>query len=337
MGVGLPVSVFSHTALVVVGLLSLNIAEPFEPPIIESIAVEIVPITDFSNIRLGSLDSEIIETQTPSLVDTPIPAELAERTGNTEEDQVKPLDSENITPAPTEQTAPEPVPEPDPIPDPEPRPEPVPEPQPEPDPQPIPDPEPRPVEPTPEIDPIETPPEPELVSPDPEPDTPAIAAPQPVVRTASLQQQREDYARKQREEAAAREADRVSAIANAEETRGGTTGTGGQATTGTASGQSATLTRSEQDALAAQMRGCWRLLPGEIDSGESVRLLVSLNRDGSVKGTPKVLSSIASPMQGSIARAAQRAVLGCGPYRLAAEKYASWNEVDVTFKPSDLS
>ncbi|MCF6302982.1 MAG: hypothetical protein L3J13_07255 [Devosiaceae bacterium] len=335
MRIGLPVSVFSHTALIAVGLMSLNFSEPYEPPFVESIAVEIVPITEFSNIRLGSLESEVIETQTPSLVDTPIPAELAERTGNTEEDQIKPIDSDNVTPAPTEQSAPEPVPEPDPIPEPEPLPEPEPQPEPEPEPVVEPTPEPEPAQPEPEPEPVVEP-EPELIAPAPEPIEPAIAAPLPVVRTASVEQAREDYAKRQREEAA-READKVSEIINAEETRGGTTGTGGQATTGTSTGQSATLTRSEQDALAMQMRGCWRLLPGEIDSGESVRLLVELNRDGSVNGTPRVMTNITSPIQGSIARAAQRAVLGCGPYRLAPEKYANWRQVDVTFRPSDLS
>lgn len=332
MRVGLPVSVFSHTALIAVGLMSLNFAEPLEPTIIESISVEIVPITEFSNIRAGSLDSEIIETDTPSIVDTPVPAELAERTGNTEENQIKPQDSDNITPAPTEQTAPEPVPDPDPVPEPDPEP---------PTPADIPDLEPI-IEPTPDPIPVaeDTPPEPVDIKPEIIADVPAevepvVAAPQPVVRTASLDQQRQDYARRQREEAA-READKISEILNAEESRGGTTGTGGQATTGTETGQSATLTRSEQDALASQMRGCWRLLPGEIDSGESVRLLVDLNRDGSVNGTPRVMTTISTPMQGSIARAAQRAVLGCGPYRLAAEKYASWSQVDVTFRSSDL-
>ena len=124
---------------------------------------------------------------------------------------------------------------------------------------------------------------------------------------------------------------------NAEESRGATTGEGGQATLGKPTGQAATLTRSEQDALAAQMRQCWRLLPGEIDSGLSVRLMVDLNRDGTVIGTPRVTTSITSPILGSIARAAQRAVLQCGPYRLAVEKYAEWKQIDVTFKSSDLS
>ncbi len=326
MRVGLPVSVFSHTALIALGLVGLNFAEPLEPRPIEAISVDIVPITEFSNVRIGSLESEVVETLTPSLVETPDPGELAQPTGNTEEDQIKPLDGDEASSTPTEQTAPEPVP-------PAPESPPVPDAQPDPPPEPV---EVPPQEPPaqPPV-PVEQPPAPAEVVSDPvEPSEPAPVAPTPV-RSASIARLREDFARRQREEAA-READRASAIVNAEETRGATTGQGGQATTGAPTGQSATLTRSEQDALAAQMRRCWRLLPGEIDSGESVRLLVELNRDGSVKGTPRVLSNITTSIQGSIARAAQRAVLGCGPYRLAPEKYANWSQIDVTFRSSDM-
>ncbi len=328
MRVGLPVSIFSHSALIIAGLIGLNFAEPFDPGVIESISVEIVPISEFSNIRVGSLESEIIDTQTPSIVDTEIPPELAQPAGNTEIDQVTPTDSDTVTPAPTEQSAPEPVP--DPSPDPEP--EPVPEVQPEPVVEP--EPEPAPVEEPPVEEPVEVVPEIATEAPDPVEATPT--PPAPVVRTANLAQLREELVRRQQRDAA-READKISEIINAEDTRGATTGEGGQATLGSPTGRAATLTRSEEDALVAQMRQCWRLLPGEIDSGQSVRLMVNLNRDGSVNGTPRVLTNITTPIQGSIARAAQRAVLGCGPYRLAEEKYANWKEIDVTFRPGDLS
>ena len=327
MRVGLPVSIFSHSAVIIAGLLTINFSEPLEPSIVESIAVDIVPISEFSNIRVGSLESEIIDTQTPSIVDTEIPPELAQPAGNTQVDQVTPTDSNIVTPAPTVQSAPEPVPDPSPVPEPEP----VPETQPEPVVEPVPAPAPvaeRPVE-----EPTEV--VPEVATENPDPPEPLPAAPQPVVRTANLQQIREEFVRRQQRDAA-READRISEIINAEETRGATTGEGGQATLGSPTGRAATLTRSEEDALVAQMRQCWRLLPGEIDSGESVRLMVRLNRDGSVNGIPRVLTNITTPIQGSIARAAQRAVLGCGPYRLAVEKYASWKEIDVTFRPGDL-
>ncbi len=325
MRVGLPVSIFSHTALIIAGLVSFNISDRLRPRMFETISVAIVPVTEFSNVRAGSLESEIVDTMTPSIVDTEIDPVLAQPAGNTEVDQVTPIDSQNATPAPTVQSAPEPVPDPVPVPEPDP----------------VPQASPEPVVPV-EAPSVQEPPaeqrasEPELAVPDPRPQNTAPPPPQPVVRTAALQQMREEFVRRQQREAA-READKISEIINAEETRGAVTGEGGQATLGAPDGRSATLTRSEQDALVAQMRQCWRLLPGEIDSGESVRLMVRLNRDGTVIGTPRVLTNITTPIQGSIARAAQRAVLGCGPYRLAPEKYAEWKEIDVTFRPGDLT
>ncbi len=330
MRVGLPVSVFSHGAVIAVGLLSLNMAPPLAPPPLEAISVDIIPVTEFSNIRAGALDSEIVDTQTPSIVDTLEPAQLAEPTGNTPQDQATPLATDKVTPAPTEQTAPDPVPEPIPVPEPAlaPQPEPAPVETPEPDPAP----EPAPVEAEPQ--PQSTAQEQVVTSETQTPLDPVEPAPQPVTRTAALDKIRADYEQRQHEEAA-RAAERVSDIINSEQSRGATTGQGGQATLGTSAGQSATLTRSERDALVAQMRRCWNLLPGEIDSGLSVRLLVELNRDGSVIGTPRVITGITSTMLGSISRAAQRAVLGCGPYLLAVEKYAQWKQIDVTFKASD--
>jgi len=330
MRVGLPVSVFSHSAVIAVGLLSLNVAPPLEPPPIEAISVDIIPITEFSNIRAGALDSEIVDTQTPSIVETPEPAQLAEPTGNTPQDQATPLATDQVTPAPTEQTAPDPVPEPILVPEPAPTPKPEPVPVETLEPEPAPAPEPAPVEAEPQTAPRE-----EVIASETQtPLDPVEPAPQPVMRTASLAKIRADYERRKHEEAA-RAADRASDIINSEQSRGATTGQGGQTTLGTPAGQSATLTRSERDALVAQMRQCWRLLPGEIDSGLSVRLLVELNRDGSVVGTPRVVTSITSAMLGSISRAAQRAVLGCAPYSLAAEKYTQWKQIDVTFKASD--
>lgn len=334
MRTGLSVSLFSHTAIIAAALLSLSFGERLDPPLEDAIAVDLVPVTEFSNVRVGSLESDVVETPTPSVVETEIPAELAQPTGNTEENQATPIDAERPTPAPTEQTAPEPepapTPEPEPEPEPTPPPEPAPVPEPEPEPEPVPEPEP---EPAPEPEPIPEPtPEPE---PEPEPE-PQEVAPQPVVRTAALQQLRESYAAQQREEQQQREADRVSDIINAEQSRGAVTGEGGQQSLGRPTGQAATLTQSEEAALAAQMRACWRLLPGEIESGLTVDLRVNLNQDGSVATTPRLLTNPSSSMHGSIARAAQRAVLECGPYRLPAEKYAQWAEVEVQFRASDV-
>ncbi|MHB1101479.1 MAG: hypothetical protein ACYC0C_01590 [Devosia sp.] len=351
MRAGLTVSTIAHAGLIVLIIVGVGMTKPLEPTPVESIAVDLVTIEEFANIRAGTLDSKIIETETPSVVEDDTPAELAQPTGNTEQDQPTPEDTPTPTPAPTRQTAPEPVPQPEPVeePVPEPVPEPAVQPEPQPEPEPIPEPEPAPVE-----------QEPALATPQVSPE-PAEVAPQPVMRTASLDQKRADFKKQQeaekkrkeeeakkkkeeerikeakrQEDEAARLADDISDIINAEESRGATTGEGGTPTVGKPTGQAARLSQSETDALVAQMRRCWNLLPAEIDSGLSVRLLVELNRDGSVSGSPQVLEQDGSATGISIARQAVTAVRKCGPYQLAAEKYEDWRQVDVTFRANDL-
>lgn len=340
MRAGIVASVVSHVALITLGVVGLSSVQSLEPEQIESIAVELVPIEAFSNIRVGTEESDIIETDAPSVVETPDPAQLAERTGNTEEDQPNPQDTDRATPAPTVQTAPQPQSQSDPTPEPDlqvAEAEPQPEPEAAPDPTPTPDPQP-------------VTPDPVLSATPDAAEEPKESAPQPVIKTASIDQKRAEFKRKQEEKAKqraaerakreadkAKDADRVSDIINAEKSRGATTGVGGQASAGKASGQAARLTQSEQAALAAQMLKCWNppLAALSLD-GIRVRLIVDLNRDGSVAGTPRVVSALTSPVLETTARAAQRAVLRCGPYKLAAEKYDEWRQVDVTFDPRDL-
>ena len=111
MRTGLVVSSTAHVGLIALLVVGIGFGRPVEPPAQESIAVDLVPIEEFSNIRLGSLDSTIDETETPSAVDSETPAELARPTGNTAEDQPTPENSDTVTPAPTQQTAPAPPPE----------------------------------------------------------------------------------------------------------------------------------------------------------------------------------------------------------------------------------
>jgi len=343
MRAGLVVSFVAHTGLIALGLVSLSNVHPLTPEEIESISIELVPIEAFSNIRVGTLESDLIETEAPSVVDTPVPAQLAERTGNTQEDQANPQDTDRVTPAPTIQTAPPPEVRPTPDPDPEAEPAPFVEPEPAPEPETAP-------QTAPDPEPLPEAPEPVLVVEPAAASEPKLVAPQPVVRTASIDQKREDFKRRKAEEAKrqaeerarenaekAQEADRISSIINAEESRGATTGTGGQASAGAPTGQAARLTQSERDVLAAQMRKCWNPpLAALSEAGLTVRVLVDLNRDGSVEGTPKILSAITSSVAETTARAAQRAVLRCAPYQLASEKYEEWQQIDVTFDPRDV-
>ena len=147
MRTGVTVSVVAHIAIIGIGLVNLGFAEPLTP-IENAIAVDLVPVSEFNNIRMGSLDSEIVETETPSIVEDDQPAELAQPTGNTEQDQPEPSEADIPTPAPVTNTAPEPEaappPEPEPVPEPTPEPEPAPPPEPAPAPEPEPQPAPAP-------------------------------------------------------------------------------------------------------------------------------------------------------------------------------------------------
>uniref|UniRef100_UPI002AFDDED9 hypothetical protein n=1 Tax=Devosia sp. TaxID=1871048 RepID=UPI002AFDDED9 len=349
-----------------------GLTEPMTP-VVESISVELVPIEDYSNIRAGQLTSQIVETDTPSIVEDDQPAELAQPTGNTEQDQVTPSPADIPTPAPVTNTAPAPeaVPEPEPEPTPEPEPAPTPEPPPPPEPQPEPVPEPAPappVPPTPQTRPAPAPtptptpapqpePEPEP-EPDPTPAPPAVQAPKPAQRPSNLEQKRREFAeaeRKKREEeerrrtaaAAAQQAPRpqpnkqldaaladdISAIINNDRTTGGTTGRGGSPTLGDTTGTSARLSQSAIDGLVARIKTCWNLLPSDINSGLNVTLSVSMNPDRTVAGT-RVVSADPSPAGGAIARAAQRAVTQCGPYEmLSADAYNEWRQIEVELRP----
>ncbi|MCF4099690.1 cell envelope integrity protein TolA [Maritalea mediterranea] len=343
MRLGITISAVSHAALIAVGLMSFGQADAFDPQEIEAIPIELVPIEEFSNIRQGSLDSNVIETETPSAVDTETPAELAQPTGNTEEDQPTPKDTPEPSPAPTDNSAPEPTPPTPPTPAPTPEPvEPATQPE-EPAPS-VPEPV---EEPTPE--PVEEPVEQYVASDEPAAE-PTPVPPSPPAATSAVEKARQAFAAQeaerkrlaeaQRAEEAKKseEADKISDIINKEDSRGGTTGDGGQKTAGKTTGTAARLTQSERAALAAQMRKCWNPPISALDvDGLTVRLLVDLNRDGSVAGTPQVLDiSVTGQVGQATASAAQRAVRRCGPYQLAAEKYEEWRQVDVTFDPRDI-
>jgi hypothetical protein len=107
---------------------------------------------------------------------------------------------------------------------------------------------------------------------------------------------------------------------------------------GRPTGQASRLTQSEQDALAGAMRRCWNPPMAAMSTdGLTVRLLVSLNQNGSVNGQPQILTAITDDLVRSTALAAQRAVQQCGPYTmLPPDKYEEWRQVDVTFDPRDL-
>jgi colicin import membrane protein len=200
MKTGVAVSAVSHAALLAIVLMGFGSAKELQPQTVESISVDLVPVTDVASIRAGTLKSDVVETETPSIVKDDKPAELAQPTGNTEKDQPKPEATATPTPAPTTNAAPEP--QPDPVPDPAPRPaaQPAPaNPAPRPEPQPeAPAAPPPPAEPAPapKPDPQPVNPAPELATPTEAP-TPQDVAPQPAVRVANLEEKRAAFAKQQ--------------------------------------------------------------------------------------------------------------------------------------------
>lgn len=160
-----------------------------------------------------------------------------------------------------------------------------------------------------------------------------------VADAAAAQAKKEADAKKQalaeQAQSAAKVADEISSLINNEKTTGAKTGQGGTPTAGKATGKAAALTRGEMDAFSAQVRQCFHLLPNEIESGLGAHLLVNMNADGTVVGTPQITAADPSSIGQSIARAGQRAVLECGPYNkiLPAAKFAEWKQIDLELDP----
>jgi colicin import membrane protein len=341
MKAGVTTSALAHAALLIIAIVGLGSAKPLEPEVVESIAVDLVPISDITNIRQGSLDSKVVETETPAVVKTETPAEVAQKTGNTEQDQPTPEETAKATPAPVVNTAPKPVEAP------QPKPEPEPDPTPTPAPQPV-------AAPTPEPAPQEAQPQQEVAAETPSaaPATqvapmPALrpaqlqkapVKPQPVQKTAEVTPKKADTPKKQTEQAktqpkeSAKIADQVAELINNEKSRGATTGAGGDPTLGKTTGRSATLTQSQLDGLVAQIKGYMNVPAGAAEAGITAQLRFSLDAAGNVIGTPDIISSGGTTLERALASAAQRAVMRCGPYAMAPSQ-----EVQATFDPRELT
>ena len=113
------------------------------------------------------------------------------------------------------------------------------------------------------------------------------------------------------------------------------------------SARSRPMTLSEIEAVRRQIRRqiqpCWNFPVGTRDAG-SLRVLIRiwLNRDGSVRGEPKVLDQarFAGDLRfRAAAEAGLRAVKNprCSPLRLPPEKFDQWKVLTIDFDPSKLS
>lgn len=106
---------------------------------------------------------------------------------------------------------------------------------------------------------------------------------------------------------------------------------------GLPSGSAATLSQSEIDALRAQIQACWNPPAGVVDAKELiVRIRLQLREDGSLSANPTLLNHGSNSLFQIAAESAMRAIKRCQPYKLPIAKYSIWRDVEVTFDPREM-
>lgn len=110
---------------------------------------------------------------------------------------------------------------------------------------------------------------------------------------------------------------------------------------GAAEGRDRINSASEEQMLLGKIRSrisqCWNIQAGMEGAAALIPVVeFQLNRDGSVRGMPRVVNNQPSPAFQSAADAALRAVIECQNYDLPAEKYDMWEIVRVRFDPSQM-
>ncbi|MEP3467955.1 MAG: hypothetical protein ABJN82_00065, partial [Marinobacter alexandrii] len=132
MRAGLIASLVGHTTILVWGIVALPDAESFTVPQVESLPVDLIPVEEFTQLRLGEKTAEIrdVAALQPSETPNEEPPQPADKPGESQVEQPTPPTAQP-EPAPAPEPAPQPTSEPEPAPTPEPVPtaEPLPEPQ----------------------------------------------------------------------------------------------------------------------------------------------------------------------------------------------------------------
>jgi len=93
------------------------------------------------------------------------------------------------------------------------------------------------------------------------------------------------------------------------------------------------VARDVSDYLMKEIQACWNM-PQNTTSVARVR--ISLNKDGSLAGPPKILDPV-TPRREKVAEAAVRAIARCAPFPGLipyAAHYDLWRDVVLTFNPA---
>jgi len=302
---GVTISALGHGAVLLWALVSF--ARPFEVKSAESMPIDIVSADEFSQMMAGAKKAP--KAPEPK----PVVEKLAE--AKPVEDLTAKVDKTEVKAAVETPPTPEPTPK-----QPDPKPAAAP-PQPKTEAK-APDKK----EPEQKIDPIAT----ALKKDDAKkPEKKAAATPQPLPPKPTPQPPKFDP----RQVAALldkRDAKRVAATGSA---------LNANATLGALSGNSASLSQSEIDALRRRLMDLWSP-PAGVQNPEElvVRIRVRLAPDGRIVGNPQVLSGGSSALFQASRESAIRAIYRGQPFdMLRPEHYELWKEIDLTFDPRDLA
>ena len=332
----------AHALVLGAVLFSFAAPSPLDAPALDVVPIAIVPVEDVSRAVQG--DAEAPLAPKPAIKPTVRPprAEPAQNVGDTDIDKPAP-EAPKVEAPPKEIAAPPPPPPPA-------KPEPVkakakPEPAPEPEPKKlslldrtfVPTARPAPPEAKPQPKP-----EPEPKKVEAKPDDSAKKA-EAEKRKAEAKKVADAKAKAKADAEAKAKADQIKALLDKQKAAaGGAKRSETAAARGTKKGKAAKLSRSETDALLAQLGGCFSVAAvGGIDpSSLQARVEFELKPDGTLDGRPRIVSS-AGPdprSQKSFARAALRAVKKCGRsgFDMPSEKYERWREVGINFSLADM-
>ncbi len=307
MKVSLAISAVGHAAVLLWGLITFT-AKPLDAPPSEPMPVDIMSVSEFTQMQAGAKNAPKTETPKPLVEKVAEPKPV-------ENQNAKVVEKQEIVTASTQVTPPEPKP-------PEPKkatPAP-PEARHEQKPK-----EPEKKEPPPKNDPIA-----EALKKDetkkPEPKKAETKAPAPPKK-------QQTFDPKQIEKRLAlldkRDPQRLAA---AGETINSFTGLG------TTSGTSVRLSMSELDAFRAKVESCWKLPGGAPNANKlNVLMTIRLKQDGTLASRPEVERSGSDGFARAMNESAVRAVMECQPYTMfSPAKYDLWREIEINFDPKGM-
>ncbi len=307
--VGFIASSIGHIVLLGWGLFSLPSAEPHDVTELEILPVELVSVSDVTDVRKGEAKAKPADKVQEKKKKAPEPKKP--------EPEPEPKPTPKADPKPKE-PAPAKMPEPaPPVPEPAPKPEPPKEPEVQPEPKP------------------EPPKEPEVKVEEAKPDVPKPIAALPKVRP------RPPKKTPPKKKKRSFDTDALKALANkAEQSAPAQAASRDQdASFGSRTGkQAAAMTQSELDALRAQISPCWSPPVGAADASQlRVKIEFGLDRQGNVISGPEPFEFPANQFGLAAVESAMRAVRRCGPYsNLPQEKYDAWKRVRITFDPREM-